>query len=266
MWLYSSAAASAPAALRSLRRTSQYASVARLAGAAQRRSRCDALFMKRTTPGAQGRHGAMAADPAPGTSAYTQDPEAGERVVELHRVLRTRGAQRGRDLLRHPPVRRLPPREPEPSPQARHVGVEGDDEIARRHGAPQAEVHSVRPPYHPPQEKVVPLARRPAFRAREEKVALAGQALPPSVAEPVEESGQVPPEGGGGLSPAGAVETLERPGGGGKPGAPALPGKGGKGDPARGRRPYGITLFSGYSTIPEAPSFLRRGISSRTIF
>ena len=34
----------------------------------------------------------------------------------------------------------------------------------------------------------------------------------------------------------------------------------------RTRARYGMTLFSGYSTIPEAPSFLRRGIRSRTIF
>ncbi|MBP2679092.1 MAG: UvrD/REP helicase N-terminal domain, partial [Deltaproteobacteria bacterium] len=73
--LHSSAAASAPAALcpacrtrdtvsavegtpggvfrpgvgRSLRRTSQYASVPRLAGAAHRRSRCDAVFVKGAT-------------------------------------------------------------------------------------------------------------------------------------------------------------------------------------------------------------------------
>lgn len=28
---------------------------------------------------------------------------------------------------------------------------------------------------------------------------------------------------------------------------------------------YGITLFSGYSTIPDAPAFLSTGISSRTV-
>jgi hypothetical protein len=90
------------------------------------------------------------------------------------------------------------------------VGVERDDEIARRHGAPQAEVHAVRPPYDPPQEKVVPLARRSAFRTREEEVALAGKAFPPPVAERVEEPGQVPPEVGGVSSPARDVEALER--------------------------------------------------------
>ncbi len=29
---------------------------------------------------------------------------------------------------------------------------------------------------------------------------------------------------------------------------------------------YGITLLSGYSTIPEAPEFFNTGISSRTVF
>jgi len=29
---------------------------------------------------------------------------------------------------------------------------------------------------------------------------------------------------------------------------------------------YGITLLSGYSTIPEAPEFFSTGISSRTVF
>jgi len=47
-------AASAPASLRSLRRTAEeYASVVRLAGAAHRRSRCFAIFPERTTHGAR---------------------------------------------------------------------------------------------------------------------------------------------------------------------------------------------------------------------
>ncbi len=33
----------------------------------------------------------------------------------------------------------------------------------------------------------------------------------------------------------------------------------------RGRGRYGITLFKGYSTIPDAPVFFSTGISSRTV-
>ena len=158
----------------------------------------------------EGRHGATAADTAPGTGAHPEDAEPGERIVELDRVLRTHEAQGGGDLLRHPPVRRLPPREPESAPQSRHVGVEGNDEVPRRHRAPQSEIDTVRATDDPPQEQVVPLARRPAFRAREEEVALARQVLPPPVAEPAEESRQVPPKVGGVPPPSRDVEPLER--------------------------------------------------------
>ena len=36
--------------------------------------------------------------------------------------------------------------------------------------------------------------------------------------------------------------------------------------PERAGSCYGITLLSGYSTIPEAPDFFRTGMSSRTVF
>ena len=145
----------------------------------------------------EGRHGATAADAAPGTGAHPEDAETGQRIVELHRVLRTREAQGGGDLLRHPPVRRLPPREPESAPQPRHVGVEGND---RSRG--DTALHNPRstpsgPTDDPPQEQVVPLARRPAFRAREEEVALAPQVLPPSVAEARRGTAPGPSEGRG---------------------------------------------------------------------
>jgi hypothetical protein len=56
----------------------------------------------------------------------------------------------------------------------------------------------------------VPLARRPALRAREEEIALAPKVLSPSIAETGEKPPQVPPEVGGVPSPSRDVEALER--------------------------------------------------------
>jgi hypothetical protein len=91
------------------------------------------------------------------------------------------------------------------------VGVEGDDEVPRRHGAPQPEIHAVRTADDPPQEQVVALARRSAFRARKEEVALSGQVLPPAGAESVEEPREVSPEVRGVPSPPRDIEPLEGP-------------------------------------------------------
>jgi len=91
------------------------------------------------------------------------------------------------------------------------VGVEGNDQVPRRHGAPQPEIDTVRIPDDPPQEQVVPLARRPAFRAREEEVALSPKVLlPPSIAKHSQETRQVPPKVGSVPSPPRDVEPLER--------------------------------------------------------
>jgi len=90
------------------------------------------------------------------------------------------------------------------------VGVEGYDEVPRRHRVPQTEIDAVRAADDPSQEEVVPLARRAAFRAREEEVALALQPRPPPIAESAEEPPQVPPKVGGIPRSSRDVEALER--------------------------------------------------------
>jgi hypothetical protein len=89
------------------------------------------------------------------------------------------------------------------------MGVEGNDEVPRRHRAPQSEIDAVGTTDDPPQEQVVPLARRPALRAREEEVALAPEVLPPWVAKPSQETRQVPPKIGGVPFHPRDVEPLE---------------------------------------------------------
>ena len=113
-------------------------------------------------------------------AAGVHHADVAERKIEPDRIVRIDGAQRRRDVRRHPPARRRVARQSQAAAEPDDVRVERHDQLCRRDRRPDAEIHLVAP-HHPAEEQVQPLARAAGRRARKEIAHAAARRKAPAV-------------------------------------------------------------------------------------
>jgi len=97
-------------------------------------------------------------------------PQAGERKIISHRIIGGDRSKRAGYILDRFHIS-LPSRgEAEGASDPVHMGIEGDQELGRRHPLPSSRIHVI-PSYHPANIQVHPLASAPLAGRRQECIA-----------------------------------------------------------------------------------------------